>query len=93
MGDTRAIRATARGIVQGVGFRYATLRVAQRLGLTGWVRNEVDGGVEVFAQGEAEAVEELCAFLAEGPRLAEVASLDVAETVTDPTVTSFDVTG
>ena len=44
----RRYRLTGR--VQGVGFRYFTYRSAQRLGVTGWVRNREDGDVEVHAE-------------------------------------------
>jgi DNA ligase D-like protein (predicted 3'-phosphoesterase) len=76
----RAVRARASGRVQGVGFRDAVVRRAHRLGLLGWVRNEPDGAVAVHAEGEADAVEQLLAFLREGPRAAAVASVEVEET-------------
>lgn len=50
------------GSVQGVGFRYTAVRVAAGYGLTGYVRNLRDGGVEVAAEGEADEID---AFLAE----------------------------
>ena len=74
-----AIRATVRGTVQGVGFRDATVRRARQLGVMGWVRNDEDGGVLVHAEGTREAVDELVAFLREGPRLAQVATVDVED--------------
>jgi DNA ligase D-like protein (predicted 3'-phosphoesterase) len=70
-----AVRAVARGEVQGVGFREATLRRAQRLGAMGWVRNEDDASVLVHAEGPEEAVEGLVAFLRDGPRGARVAEV------------------
>jgi len=42
--------------VQGVSFRYSTLREAARLGVTGWVRNTAAGSVELEVQGNASAV-------------------------------------
>jgi DNA ligase D-like protein (predicted 3'-phosphoesterase) len=74
-----AIRATARGDVQGVGFRDATVRRARDLGVLGWVRNDDDGSVLVHAEGPREAIDGLVAFLHEGPRLAHVAQVDVEE--------------
>jgi acylphosphatase len=50
------------GMVQGVGFRYTSQHIASRFGLTGWVRNLRDGGVEVLAEGHEEV---LGRFLAE----------------------------
>ena len=43
---------TFTGTVQGVGFRYTTQNVAQRFGVTGWVRNEPDGSVKCVVEGE-----------------------------------------
>ncbi len=62
-----AFRATVRGRVQGVGFRYFVLRRAQLLNLTGWVANRPDGSVEVVAEGESSQLEELLELLRHGP--------------------------
>lgn len=62
------LHARIEGRVQGVGFRYFVLTRAQALGLTGWVGNRVDGQVEVVAEGEHDALENLLAVLFEGPR-------------------------
>src|SRR5437867_4280165 len=53
----RQLHAVVRGYVQGVGYRVFALREAQRLGLTGWVRNRPDGAVEVMAEGAEEALQ------------------------------------
>ena len=55
----KAIQARVTGQVQGVAFRWHTQEQAQRLGVVGWVRNEVDGSVLVHAEGEDEAVDAL----------------------------------
>jgi acylphosphatase len=44
------------GRVQGVGFRFTALRIANRYGLTGFVRNMPDGTVEMLAQGHSDEV-------------------------------------
>jgi len=72
-----AVRAVVRGAVQGVFFRETTLRRAQELGVMGWVRNAEDGSVLVHAEGPAPQVEELLAFLREGPRGARVEEVEV----------------
>jgi hydrogenase maturation protein HypF len=53
---TVARHVAVRGIVQGVGFRPFTLRLAREHGLTGWVLNGEDG-VEIFVEGHEDAVE------------------------------------
>lgn len=63
------------GAVQGVGFRDAVLRRAEQLGVNGWVRNREDGAVAVHAEGRADALDALVAFLREGPRAARVLDL------------------
>jgi acylphosphatase len=50
------------GIVQGVGFRERTRRMAKGLNLTGWVRNLDDGSVEAIIQGDPESVERLIEY-------------------------------
>jgi acylphosphatase len=69
--------ATVHGRVQGVNFRYYTLRRANDLRLTGYVRNQWDGTVEVAAEGPRQALEQLLAFLRTGPRGAFVTQVDV----------------
>jgi acylphosphatase len=59
--------ATVTGRVQGVSFRYATLREAARLGVSGWVRNTAGGSVELEVQGRAPAVDALLRWAETGP--------------------------
>ena len=75
--DAIAVRATVRGDVQGTGFREATRRRALELGVMGWVRNAEDGSVLVHAEGSEPAVDELLAFLGEGPPGAHVTDVEV----------------
>jgi len=60
------------GRVQGVCFRWATQDSARRLGLTGWVRNLIDGRVEAVAEGPEAAIEAFVTCCHEGPPLARV---------------------
>lgn len=55
------------GRVQGVGFRFQACRLARSLGLTGSVENLWDGRVELEAQGEERAIEELLRALNRQP--------------------------
>jgi DNA ligase D-like protein (predicted 3'-phosphoesterase) len=72
-----AVRAVVRGEVQGVGYRDAVLRRAHQLEAMGWVRNGEEGSVLVHAEGPAAAVDDLLAFLREGPPAARVGEVTV----------------
>jgi len=89
MADQKAIAATITGVVQGVGYRYAALHMAEELGLEGWVRNTRDGSVETWAQGNADVLQVFIAFLKQGPRPARVQSVDVRSVVPDASLRGF----
>lgn len=61
-----------RGRVQGVCFRMYAQDQARKLGVTGWVRNQPDGSVEIVAEGSREALDALEAWCAQGPPHARV---------------------
>jgi acylphosphatase len=67
-----------RGRVQGVGFRDALCAEAERLGVSGWVRNRSDGSVEALVQGPDDALEQLIAWARRGPPLAKVTHIRAA---------------
>ena len=69
------LHAIIEGHVQGVGFRYFVSDEAQRIGLTGWVRNIYDGQVEVVAEGVRSDLEELLKNLQLGPGSAYVSNV------------------
>ena len=69
------------GRVQGVGFRWFVREVARSAGLSGWVRNRDDGGVEIAADGTDEAIAELVSAAKTGPpgaRVDDVSELSLA---------------
>ncbi|MBD3369369.1 acylphosphatase [Candidatus Fermentibacteria bacterium] len=66
----REVRVT--GVVQGVGFRYWAVRTAQSLGLRGWVRNRLDGSVELLVCGSKDSVESMVRECRRGPSAASV---------------------
>jgi acylphosphatase len=65
------------GRVQGVFFRQNTQKLAQKLGLAGWVKNREDGGVEAVFEGEKEKVEKMIEWMKKGPPLAWVEKVNV----------------
>jgi len=65
------------GSVQGVFFRANAKRIAESLGLKGYVRNIDDGCVEVVAEGSEEKLKELISFCKKGPEAANVSKIDV----------------
>ena len=90
---TEARRFVVRGRVQGVGFRWFVEREAHTLGIAGWVRNNVDGSVEVVAQGTRDQLSGLRSRLREGPRAARVDAIEESEARTAPDITSFRIEG
>jgi acylphosphatase len=70
------LHAIVTGHVQGVSFRYFVLEQADKLDLTGWVRNRWSGAVEVTAEGTRQNLEQLLLALREGPPMAVVSDLD-----------------
>jgi len=72
-------RVRAHGRVQGVFFRDALRRAADRAGVAGWAANRPDGTVEAVLEGEADAVDRLVELCRSGPGHAEVDRLDVTD--------------
>ncbi|MEP7334652.1 MAG: acylphosphatase [Actinomycetota bacterium] len=85
-------RVIVHGRVQGVFFRDATRRLAERHGVAGSVRNTTDGTVEAVFEGSPDAVDELVAFCRRGPGGAEVARAEIYEE-TPEGLRGFRVTG
>ena len=67
------------GIVQGVFFRANTVEQAERLGLTGWVKNCEDGSVEAQAEGSDDTLDELEQWMQTGPPGAQVEDVKVTK--------------
>jgi len=79
MSERIARRLRIHGRVQGVWFRESMRQEAEALGITGWVRNRMDGSVEAVVEGSPAAVEAITAWARRGPRGAEVRLLDVED--------------
>lgn len=68
----RHARILVTGRVQGVYYRASTVNAAQDIGATGWVRNLLDGSVEIEVEGSVEQIEQLIAWCWQGPAGARV---------------------
>ena len=88
-----ARRFIVRGRVQGVGFRWFVEREAQMLGISGWVRNNADGSVEVLAMGTQEQLQSLRSRLQQGPRAARVDNVEEIEARPVPGIRTFRIEG
>ena len=61
-----------KGLVQGIGYRYFVIQTAQKLSLSGWVRNCSNGDVECEAQGSEKNLKDFFAFLENGHSWARI---------------------
>jgi len=75
------------GRVQGVGYRHFAVQKAMEMGITGWVKNSVDNGVIIMAQGIEEELKTYIDFLYLGPTRSRV---DKISTCIMQLVTVFD---
>jgi acylphosphatase len=74
-----AKRFYVSGMVQGVGYRFFAQRVAERLGIAGYVKNLRDGRVEVYAIGSPAQLKTLRGELERGPEAAVVSGVTEVE--------------
>ncbi|MHB8807002.1 MAG: acylphosphatase [Anaerolineaceae bacterium] len=84
------MHATVTGRVQGVGFRFYTMQSAWTHEVAGWVRNRMNGDVEVLAEGKKEALDAMLVDLQRGPSSASVADVKVEWLPYQGEFTSFD---
>jgi acylphosphatase len=68
----KGIKITVKGHVQGVFYRSSAQEEAKRLGLSGWVKNEAGGNVQILAEGEEDRLLELIEWARKGPELCHV---------------------
>ncbi|MFH0702527.1 MAG: acylphosphatase [bacterium] len=81
------------GRVQGVGYRYSAILQAEKLGITGWVRNTHDNKVEAVFEGEENVIEEMLVWCKKGPSLAFVTDIEIQKRAYTGEFTSFTVRG
>ena len=73
-------KITITGEVQGIGYRYFVVNEAQKLKITGWVRNLSNGNVELLAEGEKNVLENFVSILKTKHRWAKVDDMKILET-------------
>ena len=71
----KTLHVTVKGKVQGVFYRASAKKMAEQLGITGWVKNTADGHVEIMASGEEGALEHFINWCKEGPPGAHVTEI------------------
>ena len=89
--NMRTVHVKIIGRVQGVWFRDSTVKEAEKIGVTGWVRNTSDGFVEAVFQGEDEKVLDLIDWCHKGSPMSIVEQVDVQEINSDEYYESFDI--
>ncbi len=79
------------GIVQGVSFRYYTQKQAQKLGLVGCVKNQIDGSVKIIAQGDKLTLDKLKDWCFSGSPYSNVSEVNCQVTDQTGKFTSFKI--
>ncbi len=87
----KRVHLIVTGTVQGVGFRMFIDRKAKELKLCGWVKNRIDGSVEIDAQGPEKAIEELLLQAKKGPSRSMVSSIKKEEQEPNPNLDRFTI--
>ncbi|MDD3680566.1 acylphosphatase [Mesotoga sp.] len=77
MACKKTLRIRVFGRVQGVGFRYFALHTATSLGVTGFVRNEPDGSVEILCSGCDEEIDAFVERIDRGPSYASITRTEI----------------
>ncbi|MDR3189982.1 MAG: acylphosphatase [Lactobacillaceae bacterium] len=86
----QAVKIRVFGLVQGVGFRYSTKMIADKLAITGIVWNISDGTVKIIAQGADEQLQKFIQAIKASPSpFANVERIEVESTQPDPTLHGF----
>lgn len=87
----KSIQARITGRVQGVAYRAWTRAAAEKLGLTGWVRNRDDGSVLAHLEGDKARVEELLTLMWQGPGAARVQDVQAEDVAREPGLSGFKI--
>ncbi len=86
-----AYKIIVQGRVQGVGYRWFTMQMAQKYNVNGHVANLMNGDVEIFVQGDTKSVNEFISQLRQGPTFSEVTNLVITDTDINQDLNQFKV--
>ena len=86
----KAFKIIIHGKVQGVYFRQSTKAMAQQLHITGWVQNNPDKTIEIFAEGNEDNIKTFIKWCHQGPPSARVLVVDAEEAALQ-NFTSFSI--
>jgi len=75
--NNERLHAMVQGYVQGVGFRFFVYRAGLDLQLQGWVRNRINGNVEILADGPKKKLDAFLEYVRKGPQMAQVVKVNV----------------
>ena len=92
MADAIRTHAIITGRVQGVWYRAKTQEAAERLGVSGWVRNLPDGSVEAVFEGDPQAVATVIEWCWEGPPQAIIENVSTRDEAAEG-ISGFQVIG
>jgi acylphosphatase len=87
----KIVQARITGRVQGVAYRAWTRAAAEKLGLTGWVRNRDDGSVLAHLEGDRARVDELLTLMWQGPGAARVQDVQAEDAAREPGLSGFEI--
>ena len=76
--ENQRLNVIVQGIVQGVGFRFFVFIHGRQMQLSGWVRNKINGTVEVLAEGPRHELENFLGLISQGPSHAQVEKTEVS---------------
>ncbi len=86
-----AYKIIIQGRVQGVGYRWFAMQMAQKFNVNGHVSNLINGDVEVFVQGDDPSVQEFISQLRQGPSFSQVTNLIINDANFDQDLNQFKV--
>ncbi|MGH2639076.1 MAG: acylphosphatase, partial [Rhabdochlamydiaceae bacterium] len=89
--DIVAFHIVVSGRVQGVFFRASLQRVADSIGMVGWVRNLGNGDVEALIQGRKSDVDKVIEWSSTGPKRAIVLNVPINKVEPQPDLRNFNI--